>query len=250
MKHLASPRSLAAALTAAFVLPAAASAAVLVLSPEADGFIRASQSAAQTNNAGNVIFLVGDVSETDVLRGVLSFNLNDPALIGATINSVTLTLNLNGPDTGTSFNAVETIELLRLTESFTEAGATWTSRNGATNWTTAGGTFATPALATTTANPSTSVKGADVVFSSAEFATSVAGSVGQNIDLLLKLATVDANRSVFRFVSQESATPDAALRPVLTIDYTPAAIPEPSAFAAVAGLGALGLVAARRRRRR
>ena len=143
--------SLAALILASLALPAIASAETLSLVSTGDGYIRASQDASGTNNSSNVLFLVGNTSATDEMRGLLQFDLSDDALIGATINSVTLTLTIDGAD-ASSVDGIDTLSLYQVTESFTEAAVTWTSRDGTNNWTNAGGTFDTPALTSTTAD--------------------------------------------------------------------------------------------------
>ncbi len=239
-------------LAAATVLAATASlasAAILELGATADGYIRASQNAGQTNNATNHIFLVGHTSATDDLRGVLSFNLNDPLLAGATINSVTLTLFIESTDAN-SQPGDETIQLFSLTESFAESTVTWTSRDGTTDWTTEGGTTGS-LLATTTADADTVAPGDSLIFSSGDLATAVSSSIGGSFDLLVALANPDASRDIFRIASRTPlGNGNPALVPSLTIDYTAATIPEPSTAAALAGLGILGFATLKRRARR
>lgn len=249
MKTPAKSLALLAAVSALGALPA--SAAILALNPVADGYIRASQNAGQTNNLTNHIFLVGHTSATDdELRGVLSFDLNDPALAGATINSVTLTLYVQSTDDG-SEAGLDTLNLAQLTESFVEGSVTWTSRDGTNNWTTAGGTSGS-VLATATADSNTVVPGTPLIFSSiAGNALALSGGV---LNLVVSVANPDSSRDIFRIASRTplntNNNPAADWVPVLTIDYTPAAIPEPSSFAALAGLGMLGFAAARRCARR
>jgi len=215
-------------------------AATLVLNPTADGYIRASQSPSATNNTGNIIFLVGDTTtDNDFLRGVLAFDLSDPTLTGATINSATLTLVVQSSDTGDSENASVTLDLHELATSFDEASVSWT-----TPWTADGGDFGS-VLASTSANASTVQPEDSLDFAGSALTDSVSGSVGGSFYLLAKLASEDAVRNIFRFGSIDG---NSAYRPTLTIDYTAAVIPEPSAFALLGGLAALGFVTGRRRR--
>ena len=193
------------------------------------------------NNGGNIIFLVGDTTNTnDFLRGVLAFDLSDPTLTGATINSATLTLVVQSSDTGGSVNASVTLDLHELATAFDEASVSWT-----TPWTSDGGDFGS-VLASASANASTVQPGDSLDFAGSALTDSVSGSVGGSLYLLTKLASEDdAARNIFRFGSIDGVS---SFRSTLTIDYTAAVIPEPSAFALLGGLAALGFVAGRRRR--
>lgn len=240
-------RHILGALSLAALAAAPLSAATLILNPTDDGYIRASQNTTQTANTSNLIFLVGDTTTAnDYLRGVLSFNLNNAALVGATINSVTLTLVVQSVDGGaspTSANASVTLSVHELSTAFSESTVSWT-----TPWTTAGGDFGA-SLATTSANAATVTVGSTINFTGgtgSDLAGSVLDSVGGSLYLLVKLASEDTSaRNIFRIGSTEGSS---LYYPVLTIDYTAAAIPEPSTFALLGGVAAIGLVAVRRRR--
>lgn len=204
----------------------------------ADSYIRASQTAQGAN--ANILF--GDTaSANDYLRGVLAFDLTNPLLTGATINSVTLSLTVNIVDTGGSQPGLQTIELRALTSSFANNTVTWTSRNGTDNWVNPGGDFG-GVLATTTADATTVVPGSNLVFSGAGLTSSASSAIGGSYYLLLKLQTEDATRSIFRVVADNGGTTGFS---TLTIDYTP--VPEPSA--AVLAVGGIVLSFTRRRLR-
>src|SRR5690606_33175568 len=98
------------------------SAAVLTLTPNADNFIRSDNTGSTTDT--NVL-LVGELaSGAGNLRSLLSFDLSSPELVGATINSVTLTLRANDIDAISTGGTMQ-VNLNLLDSSFTETGATW-----------------------------------------------------------------------------------------------------------------------------
>lgn len=219
-----------------------AHAATLALNPTENTTIRLN-----TINQGNSpILFVGDTVENltlnnEFLRSALAFNLNDPLLVGATINSVTLSLFVRTVDINSADEAI-TINLHELSSTFTTLGATYTSRNGTDNWTTAGGDFG-GVLANISGNPKTAAVGTRFDFTGTSFTSAAQASIGNSFDLLVKSATEDtAFRNIFQLRSTRDAT--TAQHPVLTIDYT-AAIPEPS----TALLGGLGVLCLLRRRR-
>lgn len=224
-------------------------AATLTLNPTADSGIRSDQ---PTNTGNSNIFIVGDTSNGARLRSLLSFDLNTPELIGATINSVTLTLTINDGsegDGGTdSAVGTVTLDLHQLDSAFSETTTNWNTSDGSTAWT-AGGAYST-LLSSTTGDANAARAGDTYVFANSSAllnaATSVSGT--STLDLLLKLSTENSTRNIFRFTSRNPNSVPSSYMPVLTIDYTAAAIPEPSAFALLGGLAALGLVATRRRR--
>ena len=139
---------------------------ILVLNPSDDSYIRAIQG----NQGSNDLAIVGDTATPeDYLRAAFAFDLSAPELEGATIDSVTLTLTVDGRDTssGGSADATSLIDLHELSASFTNGGVTWTSRDGTNDWTTPGGDFGA-ALAGLSANAGTVSAGAKLNFSSGE----------------------------------------------------------------------------------
>ena len=211
-----------------------ASAARLILAPTADTFIRSDTP--DTNQGASNLIIVGDTATADTaLRGLLSFNLAQPALTGATIQGVELQLTISGRDTasGGSLNAAHTLRLHPLGESYAENSATWINRLASTPWSQPGGTWQTTILASATANPGTVNAGDLVAFRGPALTEAVAAAAraGAGLDLLVKLATEDAVRSVFRFDSRGSAS----AQPLLIIDYTAAAEDPVSAATPVPG---------------
>lgn len=245
---------LTAPLLAALAIAAApASAATLNLIAAYDAHIRGASATVNNNYGNDTLVLIGDTTTAnDFIRGAFAFDLSDPALAGATINSVTLTLTIASRDTanGGSANAAMTINLHELSSAFIETGVSWNNRQAGTAWGTAGGDFGS-VISSTSANAATVNAGDSLVFSGLDLTSAVSDSVSGTFFVLAKLGLESASdRNIFRITSTEStAGTNGVSYPVLSIDYTPAAIPEPSAFAALAGLGALGLVGARRRRR-
>jgi|GEM_PF-5264084 len=224
------------------------SAAVLTLTPNADNFIRSDNTGSNTDT--NVL-LVGELaSGAGNLRSLLSFDLSSPELVGATINSVTLTLRANDIDAISTGGTMQ-VNLNLLDSSFTETGATWLN-SGTGTWT-AGGPYST--LLSSTSGEVKAAVGTTFTFaSSVDFVNTVASSVSGTgiLDLVLKLDDeTTTDRNVFRFTSSEpnlSGGVTAAYAPTLTIDYTATVIPEPAGFALLGGGATLGFAGFRRRR--
>ena len=193
-----------------------ARAETLALSPTDDSTIRPNSS----NQGTSTILFAGDTAaEGDYLRSVLAFDLDQPELAGATIHNATLTLTIGSLDSGTSGDQQNTIDLHQLSTPFTNGGVSWTSRDGVDNWNSPGGDFG-GVLASLVGNAGTVKVGDTFAFSSPSLTSAAAGAGGGSLNLLAKLATEDANRSVFRFAPQDY-TANAAYRPTLSIEYTP-----------------------------
>ncbi len=195
------------------------SGASLEIRPQADAYIRASQSPAQTQSATNALLFAADtVLPDDYLRSVLSFDLNHPALLGVTIDDVELVLTIKERDTssGGSVDALTDIDLYTLTSDFVEAEADWSNRSSSVSWASPGGDLGSM-LDRAQANPATVAAGDRVAFASPELTATVIGQLGSDMNLLLKLAVEDAVRSVFRFGSRSA---DFSVQPVLVIEYT------------------------------
>jgi hypothetical protein len=254
------PRSLSALLLPAFAAVLPASAAILELNPVADTYVRGGTSnpgAQLLNFSSSTQLLVGTIAGTgDVARSLFTFNLTDPVLAGATINSVTLTFTIDGNDTG-STNTSVSYSVHQLTQSYTVTEANWANAATGTPWSTytgsplfqgGGGVFNPTSLTSASINPVTTALNNELSFgSSSGLVSLVQSSLTGSFTLLIKQTTEPASgRNLIRLASQDSTNPDR--RPVLTIDYTPAPIPEPSAFAALAGLAMLGFASTRRRR--
>ena len=217
-----------AVLAAALIIARIASGDTLVLTPTDDGTIRTN-----TANLGtSEILFVGDtldtVQDNEFLRSTLAFDLSNPLLTDATINSVTLTFTIRTRDTG-SQNATMTLNLHRLSDSFTNDGVTWTSRDGTNAWTNPGGDFG-DVLASTLGNPNTAAVNTTISFSSSSLAGAVEDAIGGSLYLLAKSDIEDtAFRNLFQFYSSNQTTQTNLARiPRLTIDYTPFDITAPT----------------------
>ena len=236
-------------------LSISASAETLSLGASSDATIRSDNTAA---NGNTNVQLVGTLP-AGVLRSVYSFDLaSQSALVGATINSVTLTFTVNDASEhdgagSESVGGVFQIDLHLLSSGFTETGVTWVG-SGVSAWGTPGGDFSPTVLSSVSGNPSTVAAGAKLIFPSSAaliqaVSTSVSGTSSLNLMMNLGDETTGL-RNIFRITSSEPNAVPGSYAPLLTIDYTPvSSVPEPSAFAAIAGIGALGFVASRRRRR-
>lgn len=206
------------ALVTGLALASSVFAGTLALSPTADAFIRTGQITG-TKNTTNVVMLVGATqSGNDAMRGLLTFDLNAPALAGAKINGATLVLKVHAPDSGGE-NRDTAIDLHPVAVSFTEGGVTWDHRSGSHYWSDKGGDYG-PVIATATANAGTAIAKQIITFSDARLTAKVGASLGGTVSFLLKLADENSGkRDIFRFGTLQGA---AALQPALLIDYTPA----------------------------
>lgn len=196
-----------------------------------DNSLYESATGALSNGAGPTFF-VGRTNAGVLRRGLLRFDLSGvPA--GATINLVTLSLNMSM----TSAGAVN-VSAFRLAsdwgEGTSDAGAsggmgaastigdaTWIHTFfNASSWNTAGGDFAALASATTSVG---AVGG--YTWTSAQMLADVQGwiaSPSSNFGWMLLGDEVN-NNTTKRFDTRENAT--AANRPTLNIDYTPVPAP-------------------------
>jgi hypothetical protein len=169
------------------------------------------------NQGTSQILFAGDTT-TAFLRSAVAFDLSNPLLTGATINSVTLAFRVRQADTG-SADASITLDLHPLSSSFTNDGVTWTSRDGTNDWSNPGGDFSA-VLASASGNPRTAAAGSTVSFSSAALTSAVEAAIGGEIRFLLKSATEDnAARNLFQFASTRN-TSGGYPGPRLTIDYS------------------------------
>jgi hypothetical protein len=196
-------------------------------------YIRSDQ--ATSNFGGQTSFIAGNVVSGADLHGLISFDLSlIPA--GSTINSVSLTLFRNQDATSQSVSVQ--LDLLALTQPFTETGATWNTYNGTNAWTTPGGDYNPTVLSSFSANPA-SASSFQTFATSASFVTASQAAVNgsQPLYLIVKLDDeTGLNRHIFNFSSDDNAS--LGQRPSLTIDYTP--VPEAST-ALLALIGAFGL---------
>lgn len=214
---------------------------------------------AQLSNGSGPSLFVGRTNQnpgTARRRGLLYFDLS-AIMPGSQINSVTLTLHVTQ---GLTNAAHPSMELFALLAEFGEAGsfaaggagdaaqapdATWFYNQFATSpWTTAGGDFGAAASASASVAPGMTV----VTWTGAGLVNDVQNWVDglqENFGWLLRGNEAQSG-SARGFGTREN--PNAALRPELTIDYTPpSVVPAPPGLVLM-GVGALGLLVRYRRR--
>lgn len=234
-----------------------------------------------TSNAagGNDVLYFGLTSQGPTRRALVQFDVGASGIpSGSTIDAVTLTLSISGWTGSAAFGADRTVSLYRVTSAWgngtTGSGGSggmggqgtmsaangdvsWTYRSWSTTnptpphlaWTTAGGDLAaTSSASLVISDTPTAVAVGDLFsWSGAGLVSDVQawldGTLTNNGWLLRDPET--ASGSLLRFYAKEYAT--AALRPQLTIDYTP--VPEPAGWLLAATALAMMTGAARARRR-
>ncbi len=219
-----------------------ASAEQLTLTTTSDTNLRQDQP--NTTFASNTEVLVGQLSGTQALRGLLTFDLS-AVPENAVIESVQLVMRQNIADTnGTA--ATVTLNVHLVTEAFVLSQASWNNRQTGTAWSTSGGTFDSSVLTSTTAQTKPATLGDITWGTSVGFVSAVQGAYDQSgsISFLLKSATEGSAREIVRLASSENA---GGFDPQLIINY--ASIPEPSTLALLlGGAGLIVSVGVRRRR--
>jgi hypothetical protein len=207
-----------------------------------------------SNGAGFTMF-AGENGMSSPRRALLDFDVAGSVPAGSTIESVQLTLVLQGV-AGTD-STPRTISLHPLLanwgEGTTGAGlggggtgqgfpanpgdATWSQNSfGSSAWTNAGGDFS--AAASASAVVSQSLNSPYLWGSTAAMVSDVQNwldSPGSNFGWILTGDEADA-QSFRQFYTREET--NAAFRPELVIDFTPASVPEPSTLV-LAGIGAM-----------
>lgn len=243
----------------AVISAAMANAEVASLNPNADTFVRFGTN--QANNFGTLNYL--DLFANGTVRdyfGYVRFDLSTIPL-NAIITEATLTFTkvdglgstrsdgittgrfgvfgLNEVDGNTAQDWNET------TLSFDSGrGSEWTSANtfDPARVTNLDGTNGDEFVSGTASGSTASISGANLV----AFLQDRLASTSVSVTFIVDQTGTDAGRG-YGLATREYASVNAAQIPVLAITYS--AIPEPSAFAALAGLAGLGLAASRRRRR-
>jgi hypothetical protein len=197
-------------------------------------------------------------------RALVAFDVAGNVPAGSTINSATLTLNLQIPISGSQGTQTVTIRRVNADwgEGTSDSGspggqgitatpndATWIHRfHNTINWASAGGDFE----ATSSASTSMTANGPYTLGSTSQMVADVQGwldNPATSFGWMIR-SNETAAGTAFRYGSRENANP--AFRPVLTIDYTPP-IETPAvsatgiALLALTLLGFGGLLAARHR---
>lgn len=249
-----------AALALALILatPSLRADTILLNSGDARDNTIYSESGALSNGIGEYIFAGRNAaSKNDDRRALLAFDVSS-ILAGSTINSVTLTLNMNKTPDSTARN----LALHQLTsdwgEGTSDAGdvnieeglggpattgdATWTnSFYNTVSWTTAGGDFDASASATTAVggNGTYFWTGAGLINDVQAWVDGTESNFGW-----ILIGDEATSKSLKRFASSQYFL--EAERPSLFIDFTPGVVPEPSR----ALLLGVGIASAFLRRRR
>ena len=218
------------------------SAATIDIISETATYIRPNSS----NKSKETNMYVGQTTTAnDYLRGILSFNLSDPVLAGATIEEVTLTLTVIRAD-GDSESDTVTLDLHELTQSYAYTEVTWDNYATGQAWTNPGGDYSSTVLASTSANPAEVVDRQAIEFTDAALTSAVSSNIGDTLDLIAKLSNEGTDQLRRLFLLRSSAgTSD--YKPVLSITYS---VPEPAGYASMAGVIAFGFVFLKLRRRR
>jgi hypothetical protein len=235
--------------------PARTAASTIVLTPTKDNTLFGPTD--KSDGLGDELF-AGRSGHGDIMRALLAFDVAGSLPTGALINSATLSLTVTTPQNHASNVNVFTLlaDWGQGVSSAARGGAT--GANAATNdatwnvrffnvpgtaWATPGGDFAVDARATQFITGST----VTAEFASADLAADVQSwltNPAGNFGWMLRAQDEVSTGIAIRFASRESAVG----KPALTINYTVAAIPEPTTLTLLAGMTVLGYVLLRRRR--
>ncbi|MEO0055353.1 MAG: hypothetical protein RLZZ50_1300 [Verrucomicrobiota bacterium] len=185
------------------------------------------------NSGARDQMLVGKNSA--MLRTLVGFDVS-AAPAGAAVSSATLDVWTDAVGSG----SVSDIELRPLLRSFVEGtgngstasngvgtGADWTTFDGATSWTAAGGDIGSAILATIAGFPSSQTQTQKTFASSPAFVSAVqsavSGSTPLNLALVSPLTEAGANNNFVRFATDENTT--VARRPLLTLTLSYPLVP-------------------------
>jgi hypothetical protein len=183
-----------------------------------------------SNGAGEFLF-VGKTDDSELRRAVLHFDIADAIPAGSTINSVILHLSVTRA--ANNKPASENVELHKLLASWGEGSSNSAGGGGAASttddatwihrfypselWTNAGGDFSATVSASTLVDDIGSYtwgSNSKMVADVQEWLDTPSDNFGW-----LLLGDESFNRSTRQFASKENS--NEALRPVLTVDYTP-----------------------------
>jgi hypothetical protein len=248
-------------LTAITLLTSAANGDMITLGASRDATIY-QNSPGNSNGAGFTMF-AGDNGMNSPRRALLDFDIAGSVPAGSTINSVQLTLVLQGvAGVDTTPRTISLNPLLaNWGEGTTGAGlggggtgqgfpanpgdATWSQNSfGTSSWTNAGGDFS--ATSSASAVVSESLNTAYTWGSTAGLISDVQhwlDSPASNFGWIL-MGDETGSQTFRQFYTREEA--DADFRPALLVDFTPASVPEPSTLTML-GLAALCMACYSRR---
>lgn len=162
----------------------------------------------------NSIAVGKQVSDTDVVRGLIKFDISSIP-VGAIVISATLSLTISGDD---SSNA-RTMRVYRQKKAWTEAGATWNKYDGTNNWTSTGGFNSADCEQTEIGSVSLTASETvnttkDITLLTSSIQEMVLGTFTNN-GFFLKMDT--ENNDAYRWHSSGATT--ASYRPKLVINY-------------------------------
>jgi hypothetical protein len=189
------------------IAPRVAHAVTVTLSPTQDSWI--AQASPSANHGSDNVLRVR-TAPTANQRSLLQFDLSGIPVC-STVTSAVLSLTVtNAP------SATRTHALHKLTKAWTEAGVNWSTTDGSTSWTTAGGDF--NGVASATANTGTTV-GAVIQWTVTTDANTFAHTPSANLGWLLKDANEASGTDITSYGSKENGT--TADRPELVVTYMP-----------------------------
>jgi len=193
---------LASVLAAYAVAPHSALATTVTLPASQDSWVE--QANQSTNHGGDTTLRVqGGTGPTAKKRALVQFDLSSiPAC--ASVSSAILKLQIGSSTTST------THEVRAITQSWTEGGVTWLSRDGTNSWSAAGGAFS----GTVTANATTGTAAGPITWDvTADVLSFLAGSSPNN-GWIVKVAS-EGTAVAHTYDSREGTTP-----PSLAVTYT------------------------------
>lgn len=211
MKHSIGPgdlrRSIALGIAAwTLTVPLSARAITVTLSPTQDSWLA---QASPNSNHGNDNVLRVRTAPAAVQRTVIQFDLSGIPVC-STVSSAVLNLTITNPPANSRMHGVH-----RLTNTWTEAGVDWDTRDGAAAWTTAGGDFAF--LPSATAATGT-VNGAVIQWTLTTDANTWVATPSANRGWLIKDTAEASGTEITSYGSEENGM--VADRPTLVVTYT------------------------------
>ncbi|HDL02298.1 MAG TPA: DNRLRE domain-containing protein, partial [Candidatus Pacearchaeota archaeon] len=148
------------------------------------------------------------------LRPLLYFDTSTIPSVN-TITNANISIYLTSSDTNENL----TLNLYRLTSNWTEENASWYNKDASTNWTTPGSDYDTEIIASTIITNQTGWYNFTITTLARNWVNGTSPNYG------LMLYAPNANVSNWKEIASSDYTLNTALRPTITIDHTPNAIP-------------------------
>ena len=182
-----------------------------------DAYIRGGASASTVFNT-DALATKANSNTANVRRALLKFDTETRIPQGSAIQSARLTITLKKSDPQT-----RKIGIYRITQSFQESQATWTTRKSGYRWSASGGDLSSKIAEVSVGT----AVGSKVTFDVTSVVRStVAGSYGSRYTRLALVDTgASSDTSYKEFYSSEAS--NASVRPVLTVVYGAASAPPP-----------------------